>query len=244
MKKATKILLIIGIVLILGGVLFIVFNKKDKTNNNNNNPNGEKSLITFNTTAKINIETAFIENNNYMIIILENKDSENIVEGNLKVKFNKEKVEKTMNLLPVGNKVMFKVTIPEGLRKNINKEKIEINLYIVKKGNDFKFIDVSKISDTKVKTNVVDNDTIIDISSVNKIGEDINALNGFVVLYNLNKIVSAKDFRIENIKNNNDFKTSITISKIVVPSTELNPDEVNYGPVNYDKIEVYYTFAY
>src|SRR5574344_18042 len=103
MKKATKILLIIGIILILGGVLFIVFNKKDKTNNNNNNPNGEKSLITFNTTAKINIETAFIENNNYMIIILENKDSENIVEGNLKVKFNKEKVEKTMNLLPIGN---------------------------------------------------------------------------------------------------------------------------------------------
>ena len=179
-----------------------------------------------------------------MIIILENKDSENIVEGNLKVKFNKEKVEKTMNLLPVGNKVMFKVIIPEGLRKNINKEKIEISLDIVKKGNDFKYIDVSKISDTKVKTNVVDNDTIIDISSVNKTGEDINALNGFVVLYNLNKIVSAKDFRIENIKNNNDFKTSITISKIVVPSTELNPDEVNYGPVNYDKIEVYYTFAY
>ncbi len=127
---------------------------------------------------------------------------------------------------------------------NINKEKIEISLDIVKKGNDFKYIDVSKISDTKVKTNVVDNDTIIDISSVNKTGEDINALNGFVVLYNSNKIVNAKDFRIENIKNNNDIKTSITISKIVVPSTELNPDEVNYGPVNYDKIEVYYTYAY
>ena len=93
-----------------------------------------------------------------------------------------------MNLLPIGNKVMFKVIIPEGLRKNINKEKIEISLDIVKKGNDFKYIDVSKISDTKVKTNVVDNDTIIDISSVNKTGEDINALNGFVVLYNSNKL--------------------------------------------------------
>ena len=40
------------------------------------------------------------------------------------------------------------------------------------------------------------------------------------------------------------FEKNITIPKIMIPSSDLTPDKINYGKVNYEKIEVYYTYAY
>ena len=50
---------------------------------------------------------------------------------------------------------------------------------------------------------------------------------GNIIMYKNNKIVEAKTFGIENIKSKSNF------SKVV-----------SFSNVDYDKIEVYYTFAY
>lgn len=243
MKKKNLLMLFIGILIIASGILLVIFNNKDNNENTNNN-SLVKKYITFNIPKNINVETAFVENNNYLIITLTNNTNENIVKAILDVTINSNKEQKDVNLLPIGNKAMFRIVIPSDLTKKIEKEKISINLNVIEKGNDFNFIDVSKITKEKPFIEVIDNDTIIKLEGKNKTEYDINALMGFVLLYNNNKIVGAKDFRVENVNNNDIFSTSLTIPKIVIPSTELAPDKINYGQVNYEKIEVYYTYAY
>lgn len=243
MKKKNLLMLFIGILIIASGILLVIFNNKDNNENTNNN-SLVKKYITFNIPKNINVETAFVENNNYLIITLTNNTNENIVKAILDVTINSNKEQKDVNLLPIGNKAMFRIVIPSDLTKKIEKEKISINLNVIEKGNDFNFIDVSKITKEKPFIEVIDNDTIIKLEGKNKTEYDINALIGFVLLYNNNKIVGAKDFRVEDLNNNDIFSTSLTIPKIVIPSTELAPDKINYGQVNYEKIEVYYTYAY
>ena len=50
---------------------------------------------------------------------------------------------------------------------------------------------------------------------------------GNIIMYKNNKIVEATTFGIENIKSKSNFSKVVSLSN-----------------VNYDKIEVYYTFAY
>ena len=243
MKKKNLLMLFIGLLIIASGILLVIFNNKNSDNNDNDKPTPEK-YITFNLPENISAETAFVESNNYLIITLTNNTKENIVKANLNVTIKSNTEKKEVNLLPIGNKAMFRILIPNELNKQVTKEKINISLHIIEKGNDFNFIDISKITKDKPSVEVVEKDTNIKLTGVNKTEKDINALIGFVLLYNNNKIVGAKDFRVENIKNNDIFSTSLTIPKIVIPSSDLTPDEINYGQVNYEKIEVYYTYAY
>ena len=67
----------------------------------------------------------------------------------------------------------------------------------------------------------------INIDGNNTTSKDIKLLMGNIIMYKNNKIVEAKTFGIENIKSKSSF------SKVV-----------SFSNVDYDKIEVYYTFAY
>ena len=176
--------------------------------------------------------------------VIENKTNENISSGKLKVVIGNKEIEKRLELLPIGKKAIFKIAVPNELKDTINKSKVTITLTEIKSSNNFSFIDVDKINNTKTNVSVIENDTNINISGINKTGKDLNALIGFVVLYNNNKIIGADNIRIENIKNNSKFESNVMIPKMMIPSSDLTPNKINYGKVNYDKIEVYYTFAY
>ena len=241
-KISFLVILFISLFLIMLGIYLV--NNKPKENIKINTPNISKNLFSVNVPEGIKTEIAYIQNNVYLVVILENKTNENISSGKLKVTIGNNKIEKRLELLPIGKKAIFKIAVPNELKDTINKSKVTITLNEIKSSNDFSFIDVDKINNTKTNVSVIENDTNINISGINKTGKDLNALIGFVVLYNNNKIIGADNIRIENIKNNSKFESNVMIPKMMVPSSDLTPNKINYGKVNYDKIEVYYTFAY
>ena len=244
-KKVFWIIVLFIIILTIGLSIYILKNNKENNDITINAPNISKNLFSVNVPEGIKTEIAYIQNNNYLAIVFENKTNENISSGKLKVFIGNKEIEKRLELLPIGKKAIFKIAVPNELKDTINKSKVTITLTEIKSSNNFSFIDVDKINNTKTNVSVIENNTNIKINGINKTGEDLNALIGFVVLYNNNnKIVGADSIRIENIKNNSQFEKNITIPKIMIPSSDLTPDKINYGKVNYDKIEVYYTYAY
>ncbi len=241
-KISFLVILFISLFLIMLGIYLV--NNKPKENIKINTPNISKNLFSVNVPEGIKTEIAYIQNNNYLAIVFENKTNENISSGKLKVVIGNKEIEKRLELLPIGKKAFFKIVVPDELKNTINKSKVTITLNEIKSSNNFSFIDVDKINNTKTNVSVIENDTNINISGINKTGKDLNALIGFVVLYNNNKIIGADNIRIENIKNNSKFESNVMIPKMMIPSSDLTPNKINYGKVNYDKIEVYYTFAY
>lgn len=223
MKKFNKILIIIAIILVFVGATLLIFkqNKKDDDNFK------EESLINFNIFNDIEHETSFILNNTYLVVVLKNNSNTNIIKANLKVNFPSEEINEEVNMLTKDNKTLVLVKIPDNLINNILNEKIKITLDVIKEG-ETNFIDVTSLNkDVKYTTTLNNNYINIDIEGNNTTSKDIKLLMGNIIMYKNNKIVEAKTFGIENIKSKSNF------SKVV-----------SFYNVNYDKIEVYYTFAY
>lgn len=223
MKKFNKILIIIAIILVFLGATLLIFkqNKKD-----DNIPN-EESLINFNISNDIEHETSFISNNTYLVVVLKNNSNINIIKANLKVNFTSEEVNEEINMFLKDNKTLVLVKIPDNLINNILNEKIKITLDVIKEGNT-NIIDISSLNKNIKYNPSLNNGYInINIDGNNTTSKDIKLLMGNIIMYKNNKIVEAKTFGIENIKSKSNF------SKVV-----------SFSNVNYDKIEVYYTFAY
>lgn len=223
MKKFNKILIIIAIILVFLGTTLLIFkqNKKD-----DNIPN-EESLINFNISNDIEHETSFISNNTYLVVVLKNNSNTNIIKANLKVNFTSEEVNEEINMFLKDNKTLVLVKIPDNLINNILNEKIKITLDVIKEGNT-NIIDISSLNKNIKYNPSLSNEYInINIDGNNTTSKDIKLLMGNIIMYKNNKIVEAKTFGIENIKSKSNF------SKVV-----------SFSNVDYDKIEVYYTFAY
>ena len=223
MKKFNKILIIIAIILVFLGATLLIFkqNKKD-----DNIPN-EESLINFNISNDIEHETSFISNNTYLVVVLKNNSNTNIIKANLKVNFTSEEVNEEINMFLKDNKTLVLVKIPDNLINNILNEKIKITLDVIKEGN-LNIIDISSLNKNIKYNPSLSNEYInINIDGNNTTYKDIKLLMGNIIMYKNNKIVEAKTFGIENIKSKSNF------SKVV-----------SFSNVDYDKIEVYYTFAY
>ena len=223
MKKFNKILIIIAIILVFLGATLLIFkqNKKD-----DDIPN-EESLINFNISNDIEHETSFISNNTYLVVVLKNNSNTNIIKANLKVNFTSEEVNEEINMFLKDNKTLVLVKIPDNLINNILNEKIKITLDVIKEG-ETNFIDVTSLNkDVKYTTTLNNNYININIEGNNTTSKDIKLLMGNIIMYKNNKIVEAKTFGIENIKSKSSFSKVVSLSN-----------------VNYDKIEVYYTFAY
>ena len=223
MKKFNKILIIIAIILVFLGATLLIFkqNKKD-----DDIPN-EESLINFNISNDIEHETSFILNNTYLVVVLKNNSNTNIIKANLKVNFTSEEVNEEINMFLKDNKTLVLVKIPDNLINNILNEKIKITLDVIKEGNT-NIIDISSLNKNIKYNPSLSNEYInINIDGNNTTSKDIKLLMGNIIMYKNNKIVEAKTFGIENIKSKSNF------SKVV-----------SFSNVNYDKIEVYYTFAY
>jgi len=223
MKKFNKILIIIAIILVFLGATLLIFkqNKKD-----DDIPN-EESLINFNISNDIEHETSFISNNTYLVVVLKNNSNTNIIKANLKVNFTSEEVNEEINMFLKDNKTLVLVKIPDNLINNILNEKIKITLDVIKEGNT-NIIDISSLNKNIKYNPSLSNEYInINIDGNNTTSKDIKLLMGNIIMYKNNKIVEAKTFGIENIKSKSNF------SKVV-----------SFSNVDYDKIEVYYTFAY
>lgn len=223
MKKFNKILIIIAIILVFLGATLLIFkqNKKDDDNFK------EESLINFNISNDIEHETSFISNNTYLVVVLKNNSNINIIKANLKVNFTSEEVNEEINMFLKDNKTLVLVKIPDNLINNILNEKIKITLDVIKEG-DTNIIDISSLNKNIKYNPSLNNEYInINIDGNNTTSKDIKLLMGNIIMYKNNKIVEAKTFGIENIKSKSNF------SKVV-----------SFSNVNYDKIEVYYTFAY
>ena len=223
MKKFNKILIIIAIILVFLGATLLIFkqNKKD-----DNIPN-EESLINFNISNDIEHETSFISNNTYLVVVLKNNSNTNIIKANLKVNFTSEEVNEEINMFLKDNKTLVLVKIPDNLINNILNEKIKITLDVIKEGNT-NIIDISSLNKNIKYNPSLSNEYInINIDGNNTTSKDIKLLMGNIIMYKNNKIVEAKTFGIENVKSKSNF------SKVV-----------SFSNVDYDKIEVYYTFAY
>lgn len=223
MKKFNKILIIIAIILVFVGATLLIFkqNKKDDDNFK------EESLINFNISNDIEHETSFISNNTYLVVVLKNNSNTNIIKANLKVNFTSEEVNEEINMFLKNNKTLVLVKIPDNLINNILNEKIKITLDVIKEG-DTNIIDISSLNKNIKYNPSLNNEYInINIDGNNTTSKDIKLLMGNIIMYKNNKIVEAKTFGIENIKSKSSFSKVISLSN-----------------VNYDKIEVYYTFAY
>ena len=223
MKKFNKILIIIAIILVFLGATLLIFkqNKKDDDNFK------EESLINFNISNDIEHETSFISNNTYLVVVLKNNSNINIIKANLKVNFTSEEVNEEINMFLKDNKTLVLVKIPDNLINNILNEKIKITLDVIKEG-DTNIIDISSLNKNIKYNPSLNNEYInINIDGNNTTSKDIKLLMGNIIMYKNNKIVEAKTFGIENIKSKSNFSKVVSLSN-----------------VNYDKIEVYYTFAY
>ena len=173
-KISFLVILFISLFLIMLGIYLV--NNKPKENIKINVPNINKSLFSVNVPEGIKTEIAYIQNNNYLAIVFENKTNENISSGKLKVVIGNKEIEKRLELLPIGKKAIFKIAVPNELKDTINKSKVTITLTEIKSSNNFSFIDVDKINNTKTNVSVIENDTNINISGINKTGEDLDAL--------------------------------------------------------------------
>ena len=181
----------------------------------------------FNISNDIEHETSFISNNTYLVVVLKNNSNTNIIKANLKVNFTSEEVNEEINMFLKDNKTLVLVKIPDNLINNILNEKIKITLDVIKEGNT-NIIDISSLNKNIKYNPSLSNEYInINIDGNNTTSKDIKLLMGNIIMYKNNKIVEAKTFGIENIKSKSNF------SKVV-----------SFSNVDYDKIEVYYTFAY
>lgn len=236
--KKRNLLIIIGVLIIASLVItLVILNNKNKDKDKDKTPT-DKNLISINAPEGINVETTFIEGNKYMVINLINNTKEIIKSSTLKVTFSTKEEIKELDLIPVGNKSIIKIFIPEELRKNILKEKIKINYEIKENTNEMKLLDVSKLSNPMPNAVVKDGEIFVNIEEENTIGSDITLLKGYVILYDNNKIVGTTDFEISDIKNNSKFNIDVKL-----PGTSsINDNEESL--LEYDKIEIYYTFAY
>ena len=224
--KKRNLLIIIGVLIIASLVItLVILNNKNK---DKDKPPTDKNLISINAPEGINIETTFIEGNKYIVINLINNTKEIIKSSTLKVTFSTKEEIKEVDLIPAGNKSIIKIFIPEELRKNILKEKIK----------KMKLLDVSKLSNTMPNIVVKDGEMFVNIEEENTIGSDITLLKGYVILYDNNKIVGTTDFEISDIKNNSKFNIDVKLPSTLV----INDNEESL--LEYDKIEIYYTFAY
>ena len=222
MKKFNKILIIIAIILVFVGATLLIFKQNKKDDNFK-----EESLINFNISNDIEHETSFISNNTYLVVVLKNNSNTNIIKANLKVNFTSEEINEEVNMLTKDNKTVVLVKVPDSLVSNILNEKIKITLDVIKEG-ETNFIDVTSLNkDVKYTTTLNNNYININIDGNNTTSKDIKLLMGNIIMYKNNKIVEAKTFGIENIKSKSNFSKVVSLSN-----------------VNYDKIEVYYTFAY
>ena len=236
--KKRNLLIIIGVLIIASLVItLVILNNKNKDKDKDKTPT-DKNLISINAPEGINIETTFIEGNKYIVINLINNTKEIIKSSTLKVTFSTKEEIKEVDLIPVGNKSIIKIFIPEELRKNILKEKIKINYEIKENTNEIKFLDVCKLSNPMPNIEVKDGEIFVNIEEENTIGSDITLLKGYVILYDNNKIVGTTDFEISDIKNNSKFNIDVKL-----PSTLVINDNKE-SLLEYDKIEIYYTFAY
>lgn len=236
--KKRNLLIIIGVLIIASLVItLVILNNKNKDKDKDKTPT-DKNLISINAPEGINIETTFIEGNKYIVINLINNTKEIIKSSTLKVTFSTKEEIKEVDLIPVGNKSIIKIFIPEELRKNILKEKIKINYEIKENTNEIKFLDVSKLSNPMPNIEVKDGEMFVNIEEENTIGSDITLLKGYVILYDNNKIVGTTDFEISDIKNNSKFNIDVKLPSTLV----INDNEESL--LEYDKIEIYYTFAY
>lgn len=236
--KKRNLLIIIGVLIIASLVItLVILNNKNKDKDKDKIPT-DKNLISINAPEGINIETTFIEGNKYIVINLINNTKEIIKSSTLKVTFSTKEEIKEVDLIPVGNKSIIKIFIPEELRKNILKEKIKINYEIKENTNEIKFLDVSKLSNPMPNIEVKDGEIFVNIEEENTIGSDITLLKGYVILYDNNKIVGTTDFEISDIKNNSKFNIDVKLPSTLV----INDNEESL--LEYDKIEIYYTFAY
>lgn len=236
--KKRNLLIIIGVLIIASLVItLVILNNKNKDKDKDKTPT-DKNLISINAPEGINIETTFIEGNKYIVINLINNTKEIIKSSTLKVTFSTKEEIKEVDLIPVGNKSIIKIFIPEELRKNILKEKIKINYEIKENTNEIKFLDVSKLSNPMPNIEVKDGEIFVNIEEENTIGSDITLLKGYVILYDNNKIVGTTDFEISDIKNNSKFNIDVKLPSTLV----INDNEESL--LEYDKIEIYYTFAY
>lgn len=222
MKKFNKILIIIAIILVFLGATLLIFKQNKKDDNFK-----EESLINFNISNDIEHETSFISNNTYLVVVLKNNSNTNIIKANLKVNFTSEEINEEVNMLTKDNKTVVLVKVPDSLVSNILNEKIKITLDVIKEG-ETNFIDVTSLNkDVKYTTTLNNNYININIDGNNTTSKDIKLLMGNIIMYKNNKIVEATTFGIENIKSKSNFSKVVSLSN-----------------VNYDKIEVYYTFAY
>ena len=147
-------------------------------------------------------------------------------DDNLEIQNLKEVIEYSKKYLK-DNKTLVLVKIPDNLVNNILNEKIKITLDVIKEGAA-NIIDITSLNKNIKYIPSLNNEHInINIDGNNTTSKDIKLLMGNIIMYKDNKIVEAKTFGIENIKNKSNF------SKVV-----------SFSNVNYDKIEVYYTFAY
>lgn len=223
MKKFNKILIIIAIILVFLGATLLIF----KQNKKDDDTFKEESLINFNISNDIEHETSFILNNTYLVVVLKNNSNINIIKANLKVNFTSEEVNEEINMFLKDNKTLVLVKIPDNLINNILNEKIKITLDVIKEG-DTNIIDISSLNKNIKYNPSLNNEYInINIDGNNTTSKDIKLLMGNIIMYKNNKIVEAKTFGIENIKSKSSFSKVVSLSN-----------------VNYDKIEVYYTFAY
>lgn len=222
MKKFNKILIIIAIILVFVGATLLIFKQNKKDDNFK-----EESLINFNISNDIEHETSFISNNTYLVVVLKNNSNTNIIKANLKVNFTSEEINEEVNMLTKDNKTVVLVKVPDSLVSNILNEKIKITLDVIKEGNT-NIIDISSLNKNIKYNPSLNNGYInINIDGNNTTSKDIKLLMGNIIMYKNNKIVEAKTFGIENIKSKSNFSKVVSLSN-----------------VNYDKIEVYYTFAY
>ena len=143
MKKRNLLIIIVGLIIASLVITLVILNNKNK--DKDKTPT-DKNLISINAPEGINIETTFIEGNKYIVINLINNTKEIIKSSTLKVTFSTKEEIKEVDLIPVGNKSIIKIFIPEELRKNILKEKIKINYEIIENTNEINFLDFSKLS--------------------------------------------------------------------------------------------------
>ena len=172
-KKVFWIIVLFIIILTIGLSIYILKNNKENDDITINTPNISKKLFSVNVPEGIKTEIANIQNNNYLAIVFENKTNENISSGKLKVVIGNKEIEKRLELLPIGKKAFFKIVVPDELKNTINKSKVTITLNEIKSSNDFSFIDVDKINNTKTNVSVVENNTNIKINGINKTGSII-----------------------------------------------------------------------
>ena len=132
MKKRNLLIIIVGLIIASLVITLVILNNKNK--DKDKTPT-DKNLISINAPEGINIETTFIEGNKYIVINLINNTKEIIKSSTLKVTFSTKEEIKEVDLIPVGNKSIIKIFIPEELRKNILKEKIKINYEIKENTN-------------------------------------------------------------------------------------------------------------